>query len=66
MADDEDIREKLAEKKQEHRDLDAVIARVMESGVNDELQMRRFKKRKLQLKDEISILEGLLIPDIIA
>jgi len=66
MADDEEIRAKLAQKKEEHRDLDAVIDRLLETGVNDELQMRRFKKRKLQLKDEISILEGMLIPDIIA
>lgn len=66
MADDEEIRAKLAQKKEEHRDLDAVIDRLIESAVQDELQMRRLKKRKLQLKDEISILEAMLIPDIIA
>lgn len=66
MADDEEIRAKLAQKKEEHRDLDAVIDRLIENAVQDELQMRRLKKRKLQLKDEISILEAMLIPDIIA
>lgn len=66
MADEEEIRARLAQKKEEHRDLDAVIARLLESAVQDELQMKRLKKRKLVLKDEISILEAMLIPDIIA
>lgn len=66
MADDEEIRAKLAQKREEHRDLDAMLDRIAESSTVDELQLRRLKKRKLQLKDEISILEGMLIPDIIA
>ncbi len=32
----------------------------------DMIQMQRFKKRKLKLRDEITMLEDLLIPDIIA
>lgn len=66
MADEDEIRARLAQKKEEHRDLDAVLARVAESAIVDELQLKRLKKRKLQLKDEISILEAMLIPDIIA
>lgn len=66
MADEEEIRARLAQKKEEHRDLDAVIARLLDSAITDELQMKRLKKRKLVLKDEISILEAMLIPDIIA
>jgi hypothetical protein len=62
----EPIREKLAHLQQEHRDLDSVIARIEEQFPRDELQLRRLKKRKLQLKDEIVKLEGNLIPDIIA
>ncbi|MBI3420220.1 MAG: YdcH family protein [Proteobacteria bacterium] len=66
MDDLEPTREKLAQLKQEHRDLDSVIARIEDHYPRDELQLRRLKKRKLQLKDEIVKLEGSLIPDIIA
>lgn len=62
----ESLRERLARLKQEHRDLDDVTARLEEAYPKDELQLRRLKKRKLQLKDEIMKIEGMLIPDIIA
>ncbi len=62
----EPLREKLAALKQEHRDLDSVITRLEESYPRDELQLRRLKKRKLVLKDEIVKIDALLIPDIIA
>jgi hypothetical protein len=57
-------RRRIAELKQEHRDLDDVIARLAVEPVQDELQMRRLKKRKLQLKDRILRLECQLTPDI--
>lgn len=60
------LQDKLAGLKQEHRDLDDIITRLEESYPRDELQLRRLKKRKLTLKDEIVKLESLLIPDIIA
>lgn len=64
-ADDiEVIQTRIVELQTEHRDLDAVIARLSESGAHDELQMRRLKKRKLQLKDSITLMEMRLIPDI--
>jgi hypothetical protein len=64
-ADDiEAIQSRIVELQIEHRDLDAVIARVSETVAHDELQMRRLKKRKLQLKDSITLLEMRLIPDI--
>ena len=50
----------------EHRDLDDVIARLTETGVTNQLQMQRLKKRKLALKDEIARLHALVLPDIIA
>jgi len=43
-----------------------VIARVVERGPFDQLQLQRLKKRKLLLKDQISQLESELLPDIIA
>ncbi|NBU85064.1 MAG: DUF465 domain-containing protein [Sphingomonadaceae bacterium] len=50
----------------EHRDLDAAIDVLANSGASDQLRLARMKKRKLALKDEIAILESDLIPDIIA
>ena len=48
----------------EHRDLDSAIERLQEGPYIDDLQLRRMKKRKLQLKDFIAQLESRLIPDI--
>ena len=48
----------------EHRDLDAMIARLAVDPGNDELELKRLKKRKLYLKDTIAILESRLIPDL--
>jgi hypothetical protein len=66
---EEEIRElkvRLAALRSEHRDLDEVIARVTEAGVYDQLMMKRLKKRKLALKDQIAKVESQLLPDIIA
>lgn len=62
----EGIKLRISELQVEHRDLDAVIARLSEDSYPDQLQMRRLKKRKLQLKDMITKLEEQLIPDISA
>ena len=53
---------RVVELRQEHRDLDTVIARLDSSPV-DQLQLQRLKKRKLLLKDQIAWLENALIPD---
>jgi len=50
----------------EHRDLDTAIEALAGTGVPDQLQLARLKKRKLRLRDEIAMLEDQLIPDIIA
>jgi len=47
----------------EHRDLDAVIQVLVQDLAHDQLQLRRLKKRKLQLKDHITLLKMQLIPD---
>jgi len=64
--DVEALKARLADLRTEHRDLDDVIARVVERGPFDQLQLQRFKKRKLMLKDQIAQLESELLPDIIA
>lgn len=57
---------RLQHLRSEHRDLDAAIDALAFGGAGDQLQIARFKKRKLRLKDEIASLEDQLIPDIIA
>jgi hypothetical protein len=57
------VAERLALLRQEHRDLDAAIARLQSDIDADELSVKRLKKRKLQLKDQIAWLERALIPD---
>ena len=49
-----------------HRDLDAAIAALLQSGQADQLQLQRLKKRKLALRDRLTQLEDALTPDIIA
>ena len=63
---DRQIRDKLTQLRLEHRDLDEAIAALETSGTPDQLQLRRLKKRKLSLKDEMKQLEARLLPDIIA
>jgi hypothetical protein len=58
------LRFKIEALKVEHRDLDAVIDRLSHDPQLDELQLRRMKRRKLLLKDQITLLERQLVPDI--
>ncbi len=60
----EAIKRRIIELSIEHRDLDDVIARLSAEPYPDELQIRRLKKRKLWLKDEITRLQMQLVPDI--
>jgi hypothetical protein len=56
--------EKLRQLRIEHRDLDQVISQLAMDIRTDEVQMRRLKKRKLMLKDQIAKLESQAIPDL--
>jgi hypothetical protein len=67
MAEEqEDLQKALEELKTEHRDLDIVIQQLSDSTPVDFLRLQRLKKRKLFLKDSISKIESMLLPDIIA
>lgn len=56
--------ERLRELRIEHRDLDDVIHRLQMDLYVNEVQLRRLKKRKLMVKDQITRMESELIPDL--
>lgn len=62
----EQIEARILALETEHHDLDDVIARLAGDPMQDQLQLRRLKKKKLLLKDSIARLRDRLIPDIIA
>jgi hypothetical protein len=66
MMTTEDLKNKLARLKEEHRALDAEIAVIREIPRHDQLALQRLKKKKLKLKDEILRTQAKLLPDIIA
>ncbi len=56
--------EKLRQLRIEHRDLDDVISRLSLDLRVDEIQLKRLKKRKLLLRDQIERFESQMIPDL--
>ncbi len=66
MNFEEMLRVRLEVLRREHRDLDEAIHALEHAGRPDQLTLRRLKKQKLQLKDQIVKLEDQLIPNIIA
>jgi hypothetical protein len=63
-ASEEVLRQKLAELRQEHADLDAAIQAIALSPLPDMMLIGRLKRKKLALKDEIARIEDMLTPDI--
>lgn len=59
-----EIHQRLALLREEHRDLDRAIAQLVQHSSMDQLQLRRLKKRKLRLRDQIAYWENQLIPDL--
>jgi hypothetical protein len=60
---DEQLKQELFDLRLEHGGLNELIDRMIDDPTVDQLQLRRLKKRKLQLKDAIRKLESKLIPD---
>lgn len=63
---EQELQKRLEMLRTEHRDLDVAITALSDAGPGDQLQIARLKKRKLRLKDQISMIEDALLPDIIA
>jgi hypothetical protein len=61
-----ELREELVRLRNEHRMLDEEIVALEAVGGLDQLNIRRLKKKKLALKDQITAIEDQLLPDIIA
>jgi hypothetical protein len=61
-----ELREELVRLRNEHRMLDEEIVALEAIGGHDQLNIRRLKKKKLALKDQITAVEDQLLPDIIA
>jgi hypothetical protein len=66
MSQNELLIAQLVELRRQHRGLDEEIAALSDTMLCDQLQLKRLKKRKLHLKDEIARVEDKLYPDIIA
>ena len=66
MNDDEPPVPELAELRSQHRELDERIALMTSTGMLDQVELARLKKRKLLLKDQIALAVDRSIPDIIA
>ncbi|MCC5985268.1 MAG: DUF465 domain-containing protein [Rhodobacteraceae bacterium] len=66
LSHEEVLRIKLEVLRRQHRDLDDAINALQERGTSDALTVKRLKKQKLVLKDQIARIEDELTPDIIA
>lgn len=61
-----ELRDQLVKLRAEHRQLDDEIVQLEAAGTTDQLLIKRLKKHKLALKDQITAIEDQLFPDIIA
>lgn len=66
FEDATNLRARLTALQAEHRDLDLAINQIGTTPSEDELLVRRLKKRKLALKDRIALIERMLEPDELA
>ncbi|MGN6651788.1 DUF465 domain-containing protein [Trinickia sp.] len=56
------LRDRILQLQSEHSELDRMIDKLVSSDITD-LELRRLKKRKLKVKDDILLLQLQLEPD---
>jgi len=66
MVDEDSLREQLEDLQRQHKQMDEQINLMSQAGAVDFLTIAKLKKEKLRLKDMISRIESMLIPDILA
>jgi hypothetical protein len=66
MEEKEALQRKLELLQEEHRELDTMIDNMLRETIVNQLAVQRLKKRKLLIRDQIGIIHGQLLPDIIA
>lgn len=66
MVDEDSLREQLEDLRREHKQLDEQIEKLSRTPPIDFLTITKLKKDKLRVKDTISRIESMLIPDILA
>ncbi len=66
MNEKQDLVKRREGLRDQHRELDKVIARLSQEAAGNTIELQRLKKRKLLLKDQITAIEDELLPDIIA
>ncbi|ARN84800.1 YdcH family protein [Candidatus Nucleicultrix amoebiphila] len=66
MDQQEILKAQLDKLAKEHRELDSLIGQMMRANVVDQVAIKRLKKRKLILKDQVEKIKSILLPDIIA
>lgn len=64
LSENKQIEFKIIELRQEHQDLHYIIDKLLEENHPDQIRVRRLKKRRLFVKDQIAHLKSTLIPDI--
>ncbi len=64
LTQNDQIAFRIIELQQEHQDLHYIIDHLCEEIQPDQLRIRRLKKRRLFIKDQVSHLKSNLIPDI--
>ena len=66
MDKKDQLRQTLKELKEEHKNSETKLHALMKETIPDYLEIQRVKKKKLDLKDQIKLLNNQLTPDIIA
>jgi hypothetical protein len=63
---DQALKVQIQRLRQDHQDLDVSIQALESATLPDMLMIARLKRKKLALRDQITLLEDQLTPDIIA